>query len=507
MDGRIIIDGPPTMRGAGFKFENFKLDTVAHELLGEGKDISSENSADKIGEIERRFREDKNALALYNLLDCTLVLDIFEKTHLIELLQNQSVLSGLMLDRIGVSTAAFDFFMLPKIHRKGFVASNILEINRDSPNQGGTVLEPQTGLHEHVLVFDFKSLYPSIMRTFKIDPLSRLLSNEDPIKTPTGITFSLSNHVLPKRLEELMQKRDEAKIEGNQPLSKAIKILMNSFYGVMGSTGSRFYHVDLPQAISGIGRWVLEETIVFIKSQGYEVIYGDTDSIFISLKAGLWGNINQLGGQLVEKVNAFLTKKIKKGFKVDSFLDLQFEKYYRKFYLPKARNGSGEGAKKRYAGLLVRNGEEEINFVGMEYVRSDWTKLARNFQFKLFQKFFKDENIEQWVKLFVDEVKNHQHDSDLVYKKRLTKRPEEYTSNIPPHVKAALQIDGSKRKGLKVIEYVITSRGPIPLVKDHSDLDYEHYIQKQVKPLAEDILAIKGTSFDDLMGGDQLALF
>ena len=507
MDGRIIIDGPPTMRGAGFQFENFKLDTVAHELLGQGKDISSENSVDKVGEIERRFKEDKNALALYNLLDCTLVLDIFEKTRLIELLQNQSILSGLMLDRIGVSTAAFDFFMLPKIHRKGFVASNILDMNRESPNQGGTVLQPQAGLHEHVLVFDFKSLYPSIMRTFKIDPLSRLLAEEDPIKTPAGITFSSSNHVLPKRLEELMKKREEAKEDDNQPLSKAIKILMNSFYGVMGSTSSRFYHVDLPQAISGIGRWVLEEAISFIKNQGYEVIYGDTDSVFISLKAGLWGNINQLGNQLVEKTNTYLTKKIKKDFKVDSLLDLQFEKYYRKFYLPKARNGGGEGAKKRYAGLLIKNGKEEINFVGMEYVRSDWTKLARNFQFELFQRFFKDENVEQWVKTFVDEIKNHQYDSDLVYKKRLTKKPEEYTSNIPPHVKAALQIDESKRKRLKSVEYVITSRGPVPLEKDHSDLDYEHYIQKQVKPLAEDILAIGGSSFDDLMGGDQLALF
>ena len=108
--------------------------------------------------------------------------------------------------------------------------------------------------------------------------------------------------------------------------------------------------------------------------------------------------------------------------------------------MPKARNGGGEGAKKRYAGLLIKDGKEEINFVGMEYVRSDWTKLARNFQFELFQRFFKDENVEQWVKSFVDEVKNHQYDSDLVYKKRLTKRPEEYTGNIPPHVKAALQI-------------------------------------------------------------------
>ena len=108
------------------KFENFKLDTVAHELLGQGKDIGSENSHDKVGEIERRFREDKNALALYNLLDCTLVLDIFEKTKIIGLLKGQSELTGLLLDRIGVSTASFDFFMLPKIKKETKLAGKYI---------------------------------------------------------------------------------------------------------------------------------------------------------------------------------------------------------------------------------------------------------------------------------------------------------------------------------------------------------------------------------------------
>ncbi len=506
-EGRIIIDGPPTLRGASYKFENFKLDTVANELLGQGKDIGSENSHDKVGEIERRFREDKNALALYNLLDCTLVLDIFEKTKIIGLLKGQSELTGLLLDRIGVSTASFDFFMLPKIHRKGLVASNVIDIQRESPSNGGYVLNPVAGLHEHVLVFDFKSLYPSVIRTFHIDPLSRLRASKDPIKTPIGISFSKNEHILPRRLKELMERRSKAKEEGHETLSKAIKILMNSYYGVMGSTSSRFYHSDLPLAITGIGRWVLEESIQFLKEQDYEIIYGDTDSIFITLKTGRWGNMDQLGSQLVAKVNNFLTKKIKREFNVESNLELQFEKYYRKFYLPYARSGEGVGAKKRYVGLLVKNGIEKINFVGMEYVRSDWTKLAKKFQFELFQKFFRDEDIAKWVKIFVGEVKDHHFDKDLIYKKRLVKRPEEYTKNVPPHVKAALQLEEKERKGLRTIEYVMTIRGPIPKEKEHGDIDYEHYIQKQIKPLAEDLLNLKGTSFDDIMGGDQLTLF
>jgi hypothetical protein len=81
--GRVVIDGPPALRAAFYSFDNFRLETVASALLGAGKDIGKEK--DKVAEIERRFREDKRGLARYNLLDCKLVSDIFEKTGLIDL--------------------------------------------------------------------------------------------------------------------------------------------------------------------------------------------------------------------------------------------------------------------------------------------------------------------------------------------------------------------------------------------------------------------------------------
>ena len=209
IDGRVVIDGPPIMRAAFYQFENFKLDTVAHELLGTRKDIES-TGMEKVKEIERRFREDKPSLATYNILDCVLVTDIMKKTGMVSLLQTRVKLCGLLIDRLAVSTAAFDFFMLPQIHRKGYVAPNVIDISRDSHAAGGHVLTPKEGLHQHVIVLDFKSLYPTIIRTFNIDPYSRLKSDHDTLQTPAGIKFSKTHHILPEFIKTLMEERENA---------------------------------------------------------------------------------------------------------------------------------------------------------------------------------------------------------------------------------------------------------------------------------------------------------
>ncbi len=99
-------------------------------------------------------------------------------------------MSGLFLDQLGQMTAAFDHFYLPKFHKAGFVAPNVNDIIPGHHSAGGFVFDPKPGLYENVFVLDFKSLYPSIIQTFKIDPLSRLLSNQHPLNTPVNIKFS-----------------------------------------------------------------------------------------------------------------------------------------------------------------------------------------------------------------------------------------------------------------------------------------------------------------------------
>jgi len=497
--GRIVIDGPTTLRTSFYSFEDYRLETVAQELLGKGKLITSE---DKVTEIDRLFLEDKAKLCEYNLNDAILVTEIFRKTGLIDLLVKRTQISGLLLDQLGMMSAAFDHFYLPKIHRAELVASNISDVQLTQHAAGGHVIDPVPGIYKDVIVLDFKSLYPSIIQSFKIDPVSRLFSQVDTISTPNGYKFSASKHFLPDYTNELMNKRIEASKVGDAHLSQAIKILMNSFYGVMGSSGCRFYHPHLPSAITGTGKWLLLQSKEYLHLHGYEVIYGDTDSLFIKLKESEGVNAQSNGERIASELNDYWKKRLKADYGVTSFLELEFEKYYSRFVLTPLR-GSEQGAKKRYAGLLKINGEEEIEFVGMEFVRSDWTKLAKEFQVQLYLKIFNGEEIADWLRSIVHKVNSGTFDDKLVYRKRLRKEIDEYQKSGPPHVRAARMIN--KTSG--TVEYVITKRGPVPIELTHGDLDYRHYIEKQLKPIADSVLGLLGESFDSIIKSPQLDFF
>lgn len=497
LPGRVVLDGPPVLRGAFYQFKDFKLETVANEVLGTGKDISSD--ADKVLEIERRFREDKPALARYNLLDCTLVIDILEKLKIVDLLVKRTHISGMLMDRLPISTAAFDHVYLPRIHRRGYVAPNKIDIVREEASGGGMVIEPKAGLHHNVAVFDFKSLYPSIIMTFKIDPFSRIQNEINPIRTPSGLKFSYTENILSEVIESLMQLRTDAKKQQNANLSQAIKILMNSFYGVMGASRCRFYHADLPVAITTAGQWILKKSMEFFENHNHEVLYGDTDSIFIQMSEKMPLKYCE---ELAAQLNTYMKKILHDEFHVISYLECEYEKTFDKLFFSAARSGEGV-AKKKYAGIV----DHKLEFKGMEVVRSDWTELAKNFQTLLYEKFFAAEDLEPFIKNYIESLKKGDFDDDLVYKKRLTKDPAEYTKNIPVHVKAALKIDYKGPYRLKEVSYVMANEGPVPVGYNHSGLDYHHYIEKQLRPIANDILVWQGKNFDSITSGEQLSLF
>ncbi len=497
--GRIVIDGPTTLRTSFYTFEDYRLETVAQELLGKGKLITSD---DKVSEIDKLFIEDKTKLCEYNLNDAVLVTEIFNKTGLIDLIVKRSQISGLLMDQLGMMSAAFDHFYLPKIHRAELVASNVSDVQISEHAAGGYVINPIPGIYTDIIVLDFKSLYPSIIQSFKIDPVSCLFAHIDTILTPDGYKFSASKHFLPDYINELMYMRIEASKVGDIHLSQAIKILMNSFYGVMGSNGCRFYHPNLPSAITGTGKFLLLESKDYLYKQGYEVIYGDTDSLFIKLKEGEGLDAQTNGERIALDLNSYWKKRLKDEFGVTSFLELEFEKYYSQFILTPLRGGE-QGAKKRYAGLLKVNGEDELEFVGMEFVRSDWTKLAKEFQVQLYFKIFSGEEVAEWIRSIVHKVNRGAFDDKLVYRKRLRKDIDDYQKNSPPHVRAARMINKSNG----TVEYVITKRGPVPIELTHGDLDYQHYIDKQLKPIADSVLGLLGESFDAITKSPQLDFF
>ncbi|MGZ3808398.1 MAG: DNA polymerase II, partial [Bacteriovorax sp.] len=462
---------------------------------------------DKWEEIERRFREDKLSLARYNLKDAQLVLDIFKTTKILDLLLNRSLISGLLLDRVGGSTAAFDHFYLPPLHKQGYVAPNVVDIEWMKQAKGGFVLNPKVGVHENVLVMDFKSLYPTLIQTFLIDPLSRAERAVNPLKTPVGLSFSRDQHILPGKIAELLERRARAKAEKNANLSQAVKILMNSFYGVMGSSGCRFYQEDLPDAITGTGQWLLKTVIQFLNELGFEVLYGDTDSLFVQLKKV--EDFQEEGNALVKKVNLFLMEKLQNDFSVQSKLEIQYDKFFKKLMLTSTR-GVGEGAKKRYAGIVLKEtdegGKEELVLTGMEYVRSDWSALARNFQFELIRRVFYGEDIRSFIDQTLKDLLDRKLDESLVLSKRLTKPIEEYVKNVPPHAKAAKILYEKKGILKRRPQYVMTLRGAVPIELPHDDIDYDYYIDRQLAPIADSILSLFGLNFESFRSA-QLSLF
>lgn len=489
--GRVVLDGIECLRSAFWSFESYALETVARELLGRGKAIAGER--DKPAEITRLFEQDKLALARYNIEDCQLVLDIFAAADLLEFTIERTRLTGLAMGRQGGSVAAFDYLYLPRLHRRGWVAPSLTPKSYPDASPGGYVLDSVPGIHENVAVLDFKSLYPSIIRTFRIDPLGLAQPGGDPIPGFLDAAFSRTDNILPSIIEELWQRRDAAKREGNRPLAQAIKILMNSFYGVLGTDGCRFYHPKLASSITRRGHEIIRTSRQWIEEHGFQVIYGDTDSLFVLLHPGR--PLRQQALDLVAALNDRWAGTIEREYRLHSFLEIELETVFTKFLMPRIR-GRDTGSKKRYAGL-TGDGEQSLVIKGLEAVRSDWTELARRFQRELLYAVFQERDVESLIRRYVDLVRAGEARPQLIYRKRLRQPISAYRKNIPPHVKAARQLD---KPGAEV-RYYMTTAGPQPVEKHSAPLDYEHYIERQIKPVADSVLPFIGLDFDAVVGG------
>lgn len=507
--GRIVIDGIDALKAAVWSFPSFSLETVSQALLGEGKAIGDEY--DKMAEINRRYREDKPALAIYNIRDCELVLRIFEKAQLLQFVMERAQTTGLPADHFGGSIAAFSHHYLPRMHRLGYVAPSVGEIQRKA-YPGGYVMDSKPGFYDSVVVLDYKSLYPSIIRTFCVDPVGyaegqHASDAERPIQGPMGTLFSREKHCLPEIVTTLSRSRDEAKQAKNEPLSQALKLLMNSFAGVLGATECRFFNPELVSAVTLRGHEIVKRTQVFVEDRGFDAIYGDTDSIFIWLgRTHTNEEAHAVAAELVRDINLWWTRTLREEQGLENFLEIEFDTHYKKFFMPTIR-GSDVGSKKRYAGLSTdAAGKEAMIFRGLEMARSDWTLLARQFQEGLLSRIFHDEPYREFITDYARATLAGAKDELLIYRKRLRHSLDAYLVNVPPQVRAARIADEyNARVGRPMqyqnggwIQYVMTKNGPEPLEARQSRVDYEHYLTKQLKPIADAILHPMGDSFTAL---------
>lgn len=493
--GRVVLDGLALLRGAFIRLPDYRLETAAQTVLGRGKLISGDDRAEA---IEQNFRENPQFFVDYNLEDARLVSDILERTQLVRLSVERSLLTGMPLDRVSAAIASIDSLYLRELRRRGVVAPSVGQSGYTASIAGGFVMDSRPGLYENILVFDFKSLYPSIIRTFNLDPLCLVnrpdAQRAEDVVAPNGARFRREPAgILPELVTRLATEREHAKRLGEGVQANAIKILMNSMYGILGAGASRLFSPDTANAITHFGQALIQKAADAATAHGLEVLYGDTDSLFIHPHEPDPDRAMGMAEEIRVAIGDAVADHIAREYRCASHLDLEFEKMYRRFFLPEVRGGK-VGSKKRYAGLIVEaNGSERIEFVGLEVVRRDWSEVAKRFQRGLIDLVFHDQPLEGFVQAFLADLRDGRFDGELIYRKALRKGLESYTKTTPPHVRAARkaqQSDGA------IIRYVMTLNGPEPAGEETAPPDYQHYVDHQIRPIAEAILRFVGTDFD-----------
>jgi DNA polymerase-2 len=494
--GILVWDAIQILKSNFIAFEDYKLDTVAKEALKDEKiDLNDENADnddddDKLEQIRKLLNSNPIKLIEYNFKDSVLVSKIVEKLKLFDLMTQRSIITNTPLQKVKSPIATLDIMYLKELHKKGFVAPSNFNYTTSSPIEGAYVVSPVQGFYDDVYVLDFKSLYPSIIMTFNIDPFT--YDENGQIEAPNGAKFIKNKGVLPELILRLYKERDIAKKEKDEVKSFALKTTMNSFYGAVASPKSRLYNKDVGEAITSFARFIIKKAKKFVEDRGDQVIYGDTDSIFVKLsgKLGLLDEKISTGRDLEKDLNEYFKKWVEEEFGQENFLNIEFEKFYSNFFI---------ASKKRYVGF--DEFKKDYDYVGIEAIRGDWTNLAKKFQISLIDKIFSkvsNEDIKKFILEEVDKLKKGEYDEDLVYKKKTTKPLYQYTKMTPPHVKAARELPKFNKR---LVEYIMTKNGPkhIKLIDEKTQYDYEHYVEKQLKGVSDDLLENLDIDFDEVV--------
>jgi DNA polymerase-2 len=507
LPGRQVLDGLRLVRTGYHSFESYTLDAVATEVLGKGKTVRS-TDGDKLAELDRLYAEDPLSFCRYCLNDADLVLEILEKRDLISHTIERAALTGAGIDKAWTSVASFE-----RVYAEGLFLRGVLDPLSDPARKvsgaaGGTVLDPATGMFDNVAVFDFRSLYPSIIRTFNIDPLAYerarfCVAEDEVVRAPNGAAFERTPGILPALIAEYFSERLAALDRGDDAAAFVYKILMNSFYGVLGSANCKYARTELAGAITSFGKMCLHFARDFFVDRGYRVLYGDTDSVFVEMKSG---EASASISEMATALNSSLADYIRERYQCDSFIGIRFEKLYLRFFIPRLRShvsavhevatGGGletgddpvseRGRAKGYAGLRdCGDGTTEIEIKGMEAARSDYTPLARRFQTELLGLLFRERNTaiaeayirDQVINLFKGEL-----DEELIYRKKIRRDPDSYIASTPPHIKVARALGWKHRKG--TVEYLMTVNGPEAVSMLRSPVDYAWYAESQLVPIA-----------------------
>lgn len=501
VNGRPHIDLYPIIRRS-VKLSSYVLENVVKELLQVEKE---KIPGEKLWRYWDEEGEKLVRLIKYSLEDAEVTLELskkflplqYELTRIVQqpLFDVSRMTAGQLVEWLLMREASLGGELIPNRP----AGAEYMKRAYDT-YAGGYVKEPRKGLVDEIAVFDFRSLYPSVIVTHNIDPST--LESGKGAKLVEGLEYGFNKEragFIPHILEALISRRGEVKKKmkaARDPEEKhvqdveqrALKLLANSFYGYMGYPRARWYRKECAESVAALARMYIQKVMKIAEEEfGLEVVYGDTDSLFVVVPRGE-----------KKRIHAFLEHANKT---LPGILELEYEGFYTRGIFV---------TKKRYA---LMDSRERVIVKGLEFVRRDWAPIAKKTQEEVLRVLLKDANPEKAANLVrrtIEAIKSRQVSlEDLTIYTQLTKRIRSY-KNVEPHVEAAKKLRASGREvtpGM-IIGYVITKgsamiskrAAPAELVSIE-DIDPDYYIENQIMPAVLRIIEAIGYSKDYLKDG------
>lgn len=486
---------------------SFRLNDVCQALIGEGK---TDFDSGKTWEAWAAGGAERQRLVEYNLQDTVLLPKLEAETGYLELQQTIAEVTRTFANSHGLKPSPqVDGYLLRMAHlRQTHLASKQGPSGDEKEYEGAFVLPPQMlGIHRSVHVCDFKSLYPTVIRTFNVSPDTKNTGIFPCHAFETNVEFdTITEGMLPAACREAMDLREHWKQEykknpnnkSAERKSKAYKIFNNSMYGVMGNVYSRYYDPQIAESITLSAKHLNDVTATSARERGWTVLYMDTDSLFVM------GCTVEEFKDFVKWCNAELYPKLldEQGVpREQQCIALDYEKCFDRLIFP--LGNEGKPAAKRYIGSYLHYGfkpKEKPEIRGLEYMRADSVRYARKMQHEamtlLLQGIDNPDELHEWVRrkrelFFEGEIPLE----DIVMSKGISQSLDAYKAN-GPHVRVARELEARGEdisEGTR-ISYVVTdgTQSPATVVpaSDYAgQFDRHHYWNKGIYPATMRVLA------------------
>ena len=501
-----------TLFARSMKSDSLSLGAVAEEILGDSKD---EVDILKLSQAWDNHSKDLLDYCLYNIKDADLARRLLESmmpnvNELVKIIGQEAY----DVNRMRFSQMV-EWFLLRQAFMFNEIAPNKptgaeIQARRSDTFEGAFVYQPEPGMYDNIVVFDFRSLYPSIIvsHNLSIETLDCSCCDENcaakldayeggshwVCSKRRGFIASVIGDLITRRgrVKEMLKKNPDNLVL--KARSEGLKILANSFYGYLSFAAARWYSLDCAKATTALGRYYIKKVIAEAKENGFGVIYSDTDSVFLTAQ-----NLKEVR-RFADKIN----------LELPGIMELEFQGHYKRGLFVSMRSQE-TGAKKKYA-LFKEDGRMDIK--GFESVRRNTSPIAREVQEEVLARILRDNAPDEavsYLKDIVSKVSSHEMPVErFVVSTRISKPLRSYDA-IGPHVRVAQIIQEETGRPIipgQVVSYVIkkgkgsiSSRADIPERVEKKEYDDDYYITHQILPAVERIFSLFNIDIAERVAG------